>query len=560
MKEEQKNILIFAVIAAFILFAWKPVIDWFVPPENLAPAAQTQQHKAEEAPAVPTSTATRPRDRVLAESPRVRIDTPSLSGSINLRGARIDDLVLKEYRETVARNSPPVRLLSPSGTEGAYFASFGWTGEGLDAPGPDTVWQASSDVLKPGSPVTLTATNARGQRFRIDLSVDADYMFTVRQTVGNAGGAPVSVTPYGSVTRAARSTDVDQWTAHVGPIAVADGVADYVNYDDLEKAPSRFDTTGGWAGFSDHYWMTALAPDPSKQTSLALRSNGGGYQADYAQRNAVTLAPGREVTQTTYFFAGAKETALLDRYQKDLGIDEFDRGIDWGWFGIIEKPIFYYLDWLFRLVQNFGVAIILLTFTVRLLLLPVAHKQFASMAAMRVLQPKMKALQERYKDDKQKLQEETLKLYREEKVNPLAGCLPMLLQIPIMFALYKVLILTIEMRHQPFILWIRDLSAPDPLTPVNLFGLLAFTPPTYLHIGVVPILLGISMYFQFKLNPAPVDEMQKQVFAIMPWVMMFMMAPFAVGLQLYWITSNILSIVQQWWLYSRHPHLKQKPA
>jgi YidC/Oxa1 family membrane protein insertase len=262
------------------------------------------------------------------------------------------------------------------------------------------------------------------------------------------------------------------------------------------------------------------------------------------------------VSHTSRFFAGAKETALLDTYEAQ-GVTRFGKAIDWGWFEILEKPIFYYLDWLFRMIGNFGVAIICLTITIRLLLFPIANKQFASMANMRAIQPKMKALQERHKDDKQRQQQEIMKLYKEEKVNPLAGCLPLLLQIPIMYALYKVLLLTIEMRHQPFVLWIRDLSAPDPATILNLFGYLPFTVPGFLAIGVIPVLLGVSMYYQIKLNPAPMDDMQKQIFAIMPWMLMFVMAPFAVGLQVYWITSNVITILQQRWLYSKHPGLKE---
>lgn len=566
MKEEQKNFVIFAVLAAFILFAWPVLTDWIAPSQ---PPASTKIENGETVvlpqpdadPAADSPAAIRDRAIVLAETPRVRIETPKVSGTINLRGARIDDLVLNQYRETLADDSPPIRLLSPSGTTDAYFAGFGWRGTGLNAPGPDTLWTASSDVLAPGRPVTLMASNGQGQRFRIELAIDDNYMFTVRQTVANGAGAPVTVAPYAYLSRRGRSQDRDQWVAHVGPIAVADSVADYVNYDDIETTPQVFETTGGWAGFSDHYWQTALAPDQSVPVRLQLRSGGTDvYQADYSARQAVAVPPGNQVTQTSHFFAGAKETALVDQYEEQLGISEFDKAIDWGWFGIIEKPIFYYLHWLFRMVGNFGVAIILLTFTIRLLLYPVAHKQFASMASMRAVQPKMKALQERYKDDKPKLQQEMMKLYKDEKVNPLAGCLPLILQIPIMFALYKVLILTIEMRHQPFVLWIKDLSAPDPLTPINLFGLIPFDPPGFLHIGIVPILLGVSMYFQFKLNPAPMDAMQKQIFGIMPWMLMFVMAPFAVGLQLYWITSNLLTIAQQSWLYSRHPQLKQKPA
>ncbi|WP_188054646.1 MULTISPECIES: membrane protein insertase YidC [unclassified Sphingosinithalassobacter] len=565
MKEEQKNLLIFAVLAAFILFAWPAIMDYVAPPSAPQPGtAQIENGEVElppqpEAdPAADTATAIRSREVVLAETPRVRIETPSLSGSINLRGGRIDDLILKEYNQSIEEDSPPIRLLSPSGTANAYFAGFGWRGSGLNAPGPDALWQASGDTLSPGNPVTLETRNAQGLRFRLTYSVDENYMFTVEQSVANAGSAPVSAAPYGYLSRRGRSEDIDQWVAHVGPIAVADGVASYTDYDDLDDGEQSFAATGGWAGFSDHYWQTALVPDQSRATTLKLRSAGAdAYQADFSLRDAVRLEPGQGIVQTSRFFAGAKETALIDAYEERLGIVEFDKMIDWGWFGLIEKPIFYYLDWLFRMVGNFGVAIILLTFTVRLLLFPIAQKQFASMASMRAVQPKMKALQERYKDDKQKLQQEMLKLYKDEKVNPLAGCLPLILQIPIMFALYKVLILTIEMRHQPFVLWIRDLSAPDPLTPVNLFGLLDFTPPAFLAIGIVPILLGVSMYFQIKLNPAPMDEMQKQIFGIMPWVLMFIMAPFAVGLQVYWITSNLLTIAQQSWLYSRHPQLKQ---
>ncbi|QIG79585.1 membrane protein insertase YidC [Stakelama tenebrarum] len=567
MKEEQKNLIIFGVLAAFILFAWQPIMNHFMPPAS-TPAPQAEQGEIvvpdQEAadPAADTVTAIRDRRIVLGETPRVRIDTPSLSGSINLKGARIDDLVLKQYNETVEDDSPPIHLLSPSGTENAYFAQFGWRGTGVTEPGPDTVWQASGETLTPDSPVTLTTTKG-SQRFRIELSVDADYMFSIRQTVQNVGGAPIAVAPYGLISRRGESDDQDLWVAHVGPLAVSEGVADYVNYGDIEDEPSSYETVGGWAGFSDHYWQTALVPDQGLPVSLRLRSGGTGrFQADYSVRNAVEIAPGQQVTQSSRFFAGAKETRLIDTYEEDLGIVEFDKMIDWGWFGIVEKPIFYYLDWLFRMVKNFGLAIILLTITIRLLLFPVAHKQFQSMAAMRVVQPKMKALQERYKDNKEKLQQEMMKLYKDEKVNPLAGCLPMFLQIPIMFALYKVLILTIEMRHQPFILWINDLSAPDPVTPLDFFGYAPWAGmlPSFLHIGVVPILLGVSMYFQFKLNPQPMDDTQKQIFAFMPWVMMFMMAPFAVGLQIYWITSNMITIGQQAWLYSRHPHLKKKPA
>jgi YidC/Oxa1 family membrane protein insertase len=563
VKDDQKNFLIFAVLAALILFGWPQIMHWVFPQQQPAPTriegGKTQPVPNPSAdPAADSPTALRNREIVLAESPRVAIETPALRGSINLKGARIDDLVLTKYDETIDKNSPPIRLLSPGGAAGAYFAQFGWHGAGVQAPDQNTVWQASGGKLTPTTPVTLSARSPSGQVFRIELAVDQNYMFTVRQSVANPGSTPVAVTPYALVTRADKSTDVDQWAAHVGPIAVYDGAADYINYKDLDEAAQSFPTTGGWAGYTDHYWLTAVIPDQRLGVQLQQRPTPTrGYQADYQLAAPLTVPAGKKITYTSHFFAGAKEVKLLEAYQDELGIVQFDRAIDWGWFGIIEQPIFYYLDWLFRLVGNFGVAIILLTITIRLLLFPIAQRQFASMAAMRAVQPKMKAIQERFKDDKPRQQQEMMKLYKDEKVNPLAGCLPILLQIPIMFALYKVLLLTIEMRHQPFVAWIKDLSAPDPLLVFNLFGLLDFTPPSFLAIGVIPILLGLSMYFQFKLNPAPMDDIQKQVFAIMPWMLMFLMAPFAVGLQVYWITSNVLTMAQQWLLYRQHPALKE---
>ncbi|GAM02366.1 membrane protein insertase YidC [Sphingomonas parapaucimobilis] len=561
MNQDRKNFVVFAVIAALILFGWPLIQSKFFPSNppatKIVDGKQVPVTNSTANPTATTPTAIRDRKVVLAETPRVAIDTPRLKGSINLKGARIDDLVLLDYKQTVDKNSPPIRLLSPAGAEGAYFAGFGWRTDGLNPPAADTVWTASAPVLRPGQPVTLTAANATGQQFRIVLSVDKDYMFTVQQTVANGGNAAVPVAAYGYVNRGI-SADPDTWTIHVGPMSVNNGSANYgPNWKDLDKAPTRFTTTGGWLGFTDKYWLATLIPDQAKAFDGQFRAGAGQtYQADYTLQPQ-TLAPGKQITQTTRFFAGAKEVALLDRYTDKEGATKLDYALDWGYLRVIEKPIFYYLDWLFKLVGNFGVAIILLTVTIRALMFPIAQRQFASMAAMRAVQPKMKALQERYKDDKVRMQQEVMALYKQEKVNPLAGCLPTLIQIPIFYSLYKVLMLTIEMRHQHFVLWIKDLSAPDPLTPVNLFGLLPFVPPHFIAIGVVPILLGISMYFQFKMNPQPMDDAQKQVFAILPWVLMFVMAPFAVGLQVYWITTNCISILQQRLLYARHPGLKQ---
>ncbi|WP_210358091.1 MULTISPECIES: membrane protein insertase YidC [Sphingomonas] len=566
MNNERQNFVLFAVLAALILFAWPLIQGKFFPVAN-PPVTKIEKGKSKVLPqpsADPTAdnpAAMRNRDVVLRDSPRVAIDTPMLKGSINLKGARIDDLVLVKYKETIAKDSPPIRLLSPAGAQDGYFAGFGWRDEGLSPPAADTIWQASGNVLKPGQPVTLQAANARGQRFQIKLSVDDGYMFTITQTVLNGGTAAVPVAPYGYVSRVGVSKDPGTWQIHTGPMSVHNGGADYgVNFKDVDKAPTRFTSTGGWLGFTDKYWLTALVPDQGSQFDGQFRAGSGQlYQADYAFAPKV-LAPGQALTQSSRFFAGAKEVKLLQHYENAQGVTKFDKAIDWGWFEILEKPIFTYLDWLFRMVSNFGVAIILLTVTIRGLMFPIAQRQFASMAKMRALQPKMKAIQDRYKDDKVVMQQKVMELYKTEKANPLAGCLPTLIQIPVFFALYKVLMLTIEMRHQPFFGWIKDLSAPDPLTPVNLFGFLNFTPPHMLAIGVVPIVLGISMFFQFRLNPAPMDETQKQVFAVIPWVLMFVMASYPVGLQVYWIASNCLAILQQQILYARHPELKTAAA
>ncbi|MCP8890439.1 membrane protein insertase YidC [Sphingomonas faeni] len=564
MKDDKQNFVLFAVIAALILFGWPLIQGKFFPTAN-PPVTKIEGGKSKPVanpaadPAADGAAAIGDRNAVIASTPRIRIETPRVSGSINLKGARIDDLVLKGYDETVAKNSPPIRLLSPAGAPDAYFASFGWRAQGLAPPAADAVWTASgATTLTPTTPVTLDATNATGQRFRIQIAVDQDYMFTVRQTVLNAGTAPVPVATYGLVNRVGISKDPSSMTIHVGPMSVDNGGAHYrPDYKDIDEAAQKFTTTGGWLGFTDKYWLTALVPDQGQAFDGQFRAGANkAYQADYALQPK-QVAPGQSITQVSRFFAGAKEVRLLDRYTDQAGgVAKLDYAIDWGWFRIVEKPIFYYLDWLFRMVGNFGVAIILLTVTIRGLLFPVAQRQFKSMAAMRAVQPKAKAIQEKYKDDKVRMQQETMALYKAEGVNPLAGCAPTLLQIPIMYALYKVLMLTIEMRHQPFVAWIRDLSAPDPLTPLNLFGLLPFTPPHMIAIGIVPIILGISMYFQFKLNPTPMDDTQKQVFKLLPWVLMFVMAPFAVGLQVYWITSNVLTIIQQKLLYARHPGLQ----
>ena len=564
---DQRNLLLAIVLSALVLFGWGALSDRFFPTAK-PPSTAIVQGKEVVLPkpgADPTADgprATRSREAALADSPRLRIDTPALRGSLALRGAQIDDLVLKRHQETIGRNAPPIRLLSPAGARGGAYAGFDWVGAGVDTPGREALWTADSTVLTPARPVTLAWSNATGQRFTLRLAVDDAYMFTAQQRVENRGGGAVGVQPFSYVSRGAVSKDPDSWTIHTGPVSVLNGITNFgLDYDDVAPgAPVAAATRGGWLGFTDLYWLTAIVPDQRGSGDATFRrAAGGGFQADFAGANRI-VPPGQAATVTTRLFAGAKEVRMLEGYEERLGIARFGSAIDWGWFEWFVRPLLAVLLWLVTLAGNFGFAIILLVALVRLVLFPLAQKQFQSMAAMRILQPKMKALQERHKDDRAKLQQETMKLYQAEKVNPLAGCLPILLQIPIFYALYKMLMVSVEMRHQPFVGWIKDLSAPDPLSPVNLFGVLPFTGPAFVMIGIVPILLGVSMYFQFKLNPQPTDETQKQVFAILPWVLMFVMAPFAVGLQIYWITSNILQIAQQRLLYARHPELKAAAA
>jgi YidC/Oxa1 family membrane protein insertase len=553
---ENRNMVLALVLSALVIFGWSLVSERFFP--TAAPPPQQKSETGTPAPSAaapsgtPARTPIRPLATVLADGPRLKVVTPSLSGSINLKGARIDDLVMVKQRQTLDPDSPPVRLLAPAGTANSYFAGFGWAGQGVEVPGPDTVWQASAPTLTPGRPVTLSWTNPTGQRFEQIIAVDDGYMFTVRQRVVNGGAGAVGLSTYGLASRARKSADATSWTSHVGPISFLDGEANYgVDWETLDedKAGITRSSNGGWLGFTDKYWLTALIPSGPVEASLR-KSGTGAYQADVAGRPFI-VQPGQAVSSESRLFAGAKEIEALQRYEA-AGVPGFNRAIDWGWFRWFMIPIFDLLVFLFKWTGNFGVAIIILTFIVRGLMYPIADKQFKSMAAMRRLQPKMKAIQERFKDDKPRQQQEILKLYQTEKVNPAAGCLPILLQIPVFYALYKVLMVSVEMRHQPFALWIKDLSAPDPLTPLNLFGLLDFTPPAFIAIGVLPILLGVTMWLQFKLNPQQMDPVQQQVFAIMPWILMFLMAPFAAGLQLYWVVSNILTIAQQAWLYKRY--------
>jgi YidC/Oxa1 family membrane protein insertase len=567
--DNQRNLIMAVLLCGLLLLGWDSAMRFFYPqaavaPVTASPRADTPAERAAVRSGAGLGAPATAAQRIdvgsaLKAGGRVPIDAPRLEGSINTRGAQIDDVTLTEFRQTVQRRSDPVRLFAPAGTDVQQFARLGFLVNGQLATDQNTQWQASGGPLGVGRPVVLTHRGASGEVYTIRLSIDDHFMITAEQTVANAGTTPFVTQPYAAITRTSKTASPDVWNIHAGPIGTFGGVVDYdVNYEDLGS--SGILTPQGrpnWTGFTDQYWLSALVPDRAAQAEASYRGLGNNlYRADLIYQPQ-TLAPGRQMTVTTRLFAGAKESEVLDTYESTLGIAQFDKAIDWGWFYWFMKPILWLLLKLFELVGNFGVAIILLTVLVRGLMFPIAQKQFASMAAMRALQPKMKALQERYKDDKPKMQQEIMALYKEEKVNPLAGCLPILIQIPIFFALYKVLILAIEMRHQPFALWIRDLSAPDPAHILNLFGLLPFEVPGLLAIGPLAVLLGVTMWLTFKLNPTTgMDPVQQQIFGLMPWILMFVMAPFSAGLLLYWVTSNVLTVAQQSYLYSKHPQLK----
>ncbi|WP_397592049.1 membrane protein insertase YidC [Sphingorhabdus sp.] len=573
--DDKRNLIFAVLLTGLILFGWPYVASYFFP--TPAPVTSTAASTASPAGAVTSDVAVEaapakvqavPLGTALQSSARIMVETPKLKGSINLEGAKIDDLVLLTHRTELAKDSAPVRLFAPSGTKNAYFARFGWAGTGITAPDDKTVWTPSGTKLTSSTPVTLSWTNAQSQKFEIALSIDDNFMITAKQRFTNNGTTPVEIANFALLSRTGKPADATSGGSifthiHIGPMGVFD---DQPNYDwgyvDVEenKGEASFTSTGGWLGFTDKYWLGALIPDQKTPVSAKFRASGDVYQAQVIPTRYNSVAAGAAYDSSSRLFAGAKEMAVLNAYSQDLGIPYLDYAIDWGWFWFIAIPFFWILHWLFGVFGNFGVAIIGLTIIVRLFMYPVAQKQFASMAQMRAVQPKLKALQDRWKDDKPRLQQEMMQLYKEEKVNPLAGCLPILLQIPIFFALYKILLLSIEMRHQPFVLWLKDLSAPDPLTPINLFGLLPFDPPSFIAIGILPILLGVTMWLMQRLNPQPMDEVQKQVFAVMPWFLMFIMAPFAAGLQLYWVMSNLVSIAQQKWLYSRHPILREQMA
>ena len=595
---DNRNTILAVILSGLVLIGWQYLFNMPQMEKQRAQQAQIEQAKQAAQPGSPAGSpgtpqtgapaapgATQPasapvvvdREAAISAAPRIKIETPKINGSISLKGARIDDLALVQFRTTVDPKSPAVVLFSPSGTPAPYYAEFGWVaaaGSTVRLPDRDTLWQQEgSGSLTPNSPVTLKYDNGDGLTFRRTISVDERYLFTVKDDVTNVGNAPVTLYPFALISRHGTPKVEGYYILHEGLIGYLgdQGLQEY-SYSKIDEEKAKtFKVTNGWLGITDKYWASALLPDTTAQLQARFSSNLVGgirtYQTDYLQ-DPQTIAIGGTGSSNARLFAGAKEASVvglnfplagLGGYNKQLGLNHFDLLIDWGWFHFITKPMFVALDFFFRLVGNFGVAILLVTVLVKLIFFPLANKSYASMAKMKSVQPQLAALKERFPDDKVKQQQEMMAIYKKEKINPVAGCLPVLLQIPVFFSLYKVLFVTIEMRHAPFYGWIKDLSAHDPTTIFNLFGLIPWDPMTlgpvvgpYLMLGVWPIIMGITMWFQMKLNPTPPDPTQKMIFDWMPLIFTFMLATFPAGLVIYWAWNNTLSVAQQSLIMKKH--------
>jgi YidC/Oxa1 family membrane protein insertase len=584
MDDQNRNLILATALSFLVILVWfilfpppapeerapaePPVAEAPAPDGIAVPPAATLP---EDAPALPgTAEPDAVEPDVAAEIPRVPIETARLSGSLSLLGGRIDDLSLRDYFVSLEPGSPNVRLFSPAGSDHGHYAVYGWTPAGGltfdQVPGANTEWTLESgEVLSETSPVTLVWDNGEGLVFRQTVAVDENFMFTVTQTVENTTGSAVQLAPYGIIARHGIPPDLmGFFILHEGVVGVMDGSlveTSYRNVAGLAVDPAEGGAAAerievrenGWIGFTDHYWMSTLIP-PAGQPFTAVKKHLPGpdiFQTD-ARLPVMSVEPGQTAEMSTYLFAGAKEWATIRAYERALNIERFVDSIDWGWFFFLTKPIFWVLHQLNVLIGNMGFAIIGLTLAIKILLFPLAYKSYVAMSKMKALQPEMEKIKERAGDDRMKLQQEVMALYKKEKVNPAAGCLPILLQIPIFFSLYKVIFVTIELRHAPFIGWIEDLSAPDPTSILNLFGLMPWGTPGpdsiffIFSIGIWPILLGVSMWLQMKLNPMPTDKTQAMIFNWMPWIFMFLLGTFASGLVIYWVANNVITFIQQY--------------
>ena len=571
---EQRNLLLAIVVSVAILFGFQLVFSprTMLPDEENEPAqtgiTQTPTRDFVQSPpndredlSVPVDPSAE-RTVLLEEAARIPINPheegAAISGSIALKGARIDDVVLNRYQEEIEPNSPRIVMFSPLETALPYYADFGWVvdqGIEIELPDGETIWSADRDKLIPSQPVKLSWQNGEGLRFEREIAVDENYMFTITDRVINNGTRSLLLYPYGLISRTDEPDTLGFFILHEGPLGVFDGTLQELTYDDLRDNPAEtVQSTGGWIGITDKYWLAALIPDQNiPMTGRFYYTNTGSrekFQVDYLLEGK-PLAPAGRIEVTNRLFAGAKVVTLLDQYESDFGIARFDLAVDFGWFYFLTKPLFYLIHYLTGYLGNIGLAILSVTVIIKLIFFPLANKSYTAMSKLKKLQPEMMKLREQFGDDKVRLNQEMMALYKREGANPLAGCLPIVIQIPVFFALYKVLFVTIEMRHAPFYGWVQDLSAPDPTSIFNLFGLLPYTPPEFLAIGLWPLAMGFTMWLQQKLNPAPPDPTQARIMMLLPVVFTFLFARFAAGLVIYWTWNNVLSILQQWVIMRR---------
>jgi YidC/Oxa1 family membrane protein insertase len=557
---ENRNVIIAVILSTAILIGWSM---YFENPDEAQRKRLELQGKTEtqtniQKPETPQTAKTNPtkgisRSDALKETDRVFIENSNLSGSISLRGALIDDIILKNYRETLDKSSKPIVVLSPKKSEDGYFVESGWATTKSDVKVPDnnSVWQIrEGKKLTPASPVTLEWNNREGVVFSKKIEVDDKYLFKITETIRNEKSKTIELFHYSQITKNTKPNTENFYILHEGLIGVVDKNLKEETYSTIEKEKKTYTGKSGWFGITDKYWMSAIIPESGKSFKGEY-SFANSYKANFIISEPTIANPQKSTSNTLKIFIGAKEVYPIDNYTDKEKIDRFDLSIDWGWFYFITKPLFFVIDYIFKIVGNFGVAIIILTLLVRILFFPLNNYSFKSMAKMKVLQPEMLRIKELYKDDVKRTQQEMMALYKREKVNPLSGCLPILVQIPIFFAVYKMLFVTLEMRHAPFFGWIKDLSAADPTTIFNLFGLIPWNPPSFLMIGVWPILMGITMYFQMKLNPTPPDPIQAKIFAFFPLIMTVMLATFPSGLVVYWTVSNVLTMAQQYYIMKK---------
>jgi YidC/Oxa1 family membrane protein insertase len=574
---EQKNLVIAVVLSIAILVGFNylyegPKMKKLKEQQQVADQLKQQDNSNIPTPnqqpgiAAPTSEVAVHLDResALKKSPRIRIESESLTGSIALAGGFIDDVTLKHYQETTEDNSANITMLSPQGIDQPYYANFGWvsTDSAVKMPTDNTVWQSNSTTLTPETPATLYWDNGEGLRFERKISIDNDYMFSIEQRVINNSTKDVQLFQYGRILRTG-TPDTPYQIIHEGPLGVFDGKLEEVDYKDIRKENKvSFKAEQSWLGITDKYWLVALAPKPGtniKATMNHRNLNGNDqYQTDYISETPLHVTPGASASNQSHLFVGAKKLDLLAGYSEKLNIERFDLAIDFGWLYFLTKPLFLLLDFIYGLIGNFGICILLLTVLVRLALFPLVTKQYKSMSKMRILSPEIAKLRERFKDDRMQMNQELMALYKKQKINPMGGCLPILVQIPVFFALYKVLFVSIEMRHAPFFGWIQDLSVPDPTSIINLFGLLPFEP--FFALGAWPIIMGITMFLQQRLNPQPADPTQAKVMMFLPLIFTVLLASFPAGLVIYWAWGNVLSIIQQWVILKRTEKQAIKPA